>query len=51
MECANENGGVAIGHGVIPSEQGNGYAAEVLRTLLEFARTQGVTGKVKPYEK
>ncbi|WP_060905126.1 GNAT family N-acetyltransferase [Streptomyces scabiei] len=40
---ADENGGVTIGYGLIPSERGKGYASEALRGLLMFARARGVT--------
>lgn len=36
------NGGVTIGYGVIPSAQGQGYATEALRGLLQLARAQGI---------
>jgi RimJ/RimL family protein N-acetyltransferase len=39
----DENGKVTIGYGLVPTAQGNGYASEALRGLIEFARTQGVT--------
>ncbi|MDX3235106.1 GNAT family N-acetyltransferase [Streptomyces sp. ME03-5709C] len=39
----DENGGVTIGYGLVPSARGNGYASEALRGLLQFARTRGVT--------
>ncbi|WP_327435675.1 GNAT family N-acetyltransferase [Streptomyces sp. NBC_01201] len=39
----DEEGGVTIGYGLIPSARGNGYASEALRGLLPFARARGVT--------
>lgn len=38
----DEDGGVTIGYGLVPSARGNGYASEALRALLAFARSQGV---------
>lgn len=38
----DHDGTVTIGYGLVPSAQGEGYASEALRTLLEFARAQGV---------
>ncbi|MFI9583117.1 GNAT family N-acetyltransferase [Streptomyces sp. NPDC052236] len=40
---ADDDGGVTIGYGLIPSAQGKGYASEALRALLEFARARGIT--------
>ncbi|MFJ2115726.1 MULTISPECIES: GNAT family N-acetyltransferase [unclassified Streptomyces] len=34
--------GVTIGYGLIPSAYGRGYASEALRALLRFAREHGV---------
>ncbi|WP_333768889.1 GNAT family N-acetyltransferase [Streptomyces sp. IBSBF 2435] len=39
----DEDGGVTIGYGLVPSAHGNGYASEALRALLAFARAQGVS--------
>lgn len=39
----DENGGVSIGFGLVPSAQGQGYATEALRGLLQFAEAHGVT--------
>lgn len=39
----DENGGVTIGYGLVPSAQGKGYASEALRALLAFARAHGIT--------
>ncbi|MFF9865306.1 GNAT family N-acetyltransferase [Streptomyces sp. NPDC013953] len=39
----DEEGGVTIGYGLIPSVRGRGYASEALRELLLFARARGVT--------
>ncbi|MGK5728590.1 GNAT family N-acetyltransferase [Streptomyces sp. URMC 124] len=40
---ADPDGRVTIGYGLIPSAQGQGYASESLRALLEFARARGIT--------
>ncbi len=40
---ADDDGSVTIGYGLIPSEQGKGYASEALRALLAFARAHGIT--------
>jgi RimJ/RimL family protein N-acetyltransferase len=40
---ADENGGVSIGYGLIPSARGQGYASEALRALLAFARGRGIS--------
>ena len=39
----DEDGSVTIGYGIVPSAQGQGYASEALRALLQFARAHGVT--------
>lgn len=39
----DEDGKVTIGYGLVPTAQGNGYASEALRGLIEFARSHGVT--------
>ncbi|WUH88982.1 GNAT family N-acetyltransferase [Streptomyces sp. NBC_00433] len=37
----DEDGGVTVGYGLVPSARGKGYASEALRALLDFARAQG----------
>jgi RimJ/RimL family protein N-acetyltransferase len=39
----DEDGGVTIGYGLVPSARGKGYASEALCALLAFARGQGVS--------
>jgi RimJ/RimL family protein N-acetyltransferase len=39
----DQDGGVAIGYGLVPAARGKGYASEALRALLAFARAQGVS--------
>ncbi|MCP3817524.1 GNAT family N-acetyltransferase [Streptomyces sp. A3M-1-3] len=38
----DQDGGVTIGYGLIPSARGQGYATEALRGLLRFARECGI---------
>jgi RimJ/RimL family protein N-acetyltransferase len=39
----DENLTVTIGYGLVPSEQGQGYASEALRALLRFAEDKGIS--------
>ncbi|MFD7896860.1 GNAT family N-acetyltransferase [Streptomyces sp. NPDC059568] len=39
----DEDLGVTIGYGLIPSAHGKGYASEAVRALLRFARARGIT--------
>ncbi|SHN04544.1 GNAT family N-acetyltransferase [Actinacidiphila paucisporea] len=39
----DEDGGVTVGYGLVPSARGSGYASEALRGLLDVARAQGVS--------